>query len=95
MILDCIDPGILAERLEEVASELTPNSRKPSGSDHLTPRELEVLHLLEKGLSKREIASTLFLSYNTIHSHTRSIYRKLNASSRVEAIAHAREQGLL
>ena len=70
-------------------------SRRSSGSDNLTDREIEVLHLLEKGLSKREIASTLFLSYNTIHSHTRSIYLKLEASSRAEAIAGAREQGLL
>jgi LuxR family transcriptional regulator, maltose regulon positive regulatory protein len=95
MIHDCTDPGILAERLEAVARGLTPSYRRLSGSDNLTDRELEVLHLLEKGLSKREIAGTLFLSYNTIHSHARSIYRKLNASSRAEAIAGAREQGLL
>ena len=94
MILDCVDPGILAERLEEISRMLLV-SRRSSGSDNLTHREIEVLHLLEKGLSKREIASSLFLSYNTIHSHTRSIYRKLEASSREEAIAEAREQGLL
>jgi LuxR family maltose regulon positive regulatory protein len=93
MILDCVDPGILAERLEEISMLLV--SRRSSGSDNLTDREIEVLHLLEKGLSKREIASSLFLSYNTIHSHTRSIYRKLEASSREEAIAEARDQGLL
>ena len=94
MILDCIDPGILAERLEEISNMLLV-SRRSSRSDNLTHREIEVLHLLEKGLSKREIASSLFLSYNTIHSHTRSIYRKLEASSREEAIAEARDQGLL
>jgi LuxR family maltose regulon positive regulatory protein len=94
MILDCVDPGILTDRLEEISTVLLA-SRRSSGSDNLTDREMEVLHLLEKELSKREIASTLFLSYNTIHSHTRSIYRKLEASSRAEAIARAREQGLL
>jgi LuxR family transcriptional regulator, maltose regulon positive regulatory protein len=95
MLHDCTDPGVLAERTEVVARGLTPANRKHPGSDNLTDRELEVLRLLEKGLSKREIASRLFLSYNTIHSHSRSIYRKLNASSRVEAIARAGEQGLL
>ncbi len=94
MVLDCVDPGILVERLEEISSTLLV-SKRSSDSDNLTDREIEVLHLLEKGLSKREVASTLFLSYNTIHSHTRSIYRKLEASSRAEAIAGAREQGLL
>jgi LuxR family transcriptional regulator, maltose regulon positive regulatory protein len=94
MILDCVDPGILTERHEEISNMLLV-SRRSSGSDNLTDREIEVLHLLEKGLSKREIASSLFLSYNTIHSHTRSIYRKLEASSREEAIAEAREQGFL
>jgi LuxR family transcriptional regulator, maltose regulon positive regulatory protein len=95
MINDCADPGILAERLEVVAKGLSPAYRRLSGLGDLTDRELEVLRLLEKDLSKREIGSTLFLSYNTIHSHTRSIYRKLNASSRVDAIARARELGLL
>lgn len=94
MIHDCVDPGILADRLEEISSTLLTSRRSP-GSYSLTHREIEVLHLLEKGLSKREIANTLFLSYNTIHSHTRSIYRKLEASSRAEAIAGAREQGFL
>ena len=94
MILDCVDPGILTERLEEISRMLLA-SRRSAGSDNLTDREIEVLHLLEKGLTKREIARSLFLSYNTIHSHTRSIYRKLEASSREEAIAEAREQGLL
>jgi LuxR family transcriptional regulator, maltose regulon positive regulatory protein len=95
MINDCTDPGILAERSEVVARGLISAYRKLSGSDSLTDRELEVLRFLEKGLSKREIASALFLSYNTIHSHTRSIYRKLSASSRDEAIAGAKERGIL
>jgi DNA-binding NarL/FixJ family response regulator len=61
----------------------------------LTERELEVLRLLDKGLSKREIAKTLYLSFNTVHSHTKSIYQKLTAFSRDEAIRRAREEGLL
>jgi LuxR family transcriptional regulator, maltose regulon positive regulatory protein len=61
----------------------------------LTDRELDVLQLLERGLSKREVAGELFVSYNTIHTHARSIYRKLGASSRREALARAHERGLL
>jgi LuxR family maltose regulon positive regulatory protein len=51
--------------------------------------------LLEKGLSKREVARSLFLSYNTIHTHPRSIYRKLGVLTRSEAIQRARQRGLL
>jgi LuxR family transcriptional regulator, maltose regulon positive regulatory protein len=67
----------------------------PAAGTDLTEREFDVLRLLEKGLSKREIGQTLFLSYNTIHTHARSIYRKLGASSREEAIAQARGRGLI
>ena len=61
----------------------------------VTDRELDVLRLLAKGLSKREIAHELFLSYNTIHTHTRSIYTRLDATSRSEAVARARALDLL
>lgn len=94
VVRDCPDPGVLGPRFEEATRTLTPRYRHVEGSE-LTERELEVLRLLEKGLSKREAASTLFLSYNTIHSHTRSIYRKLGAVSRAEAVERAQDQGLL
>ena len=58
-------------------------------------REIEVLRLLARGLQNREIAAALFVTYNTIHSHIRSIYRKLGTSSRSEAIDRARSEGLL
>jgi LuxR family transcriptional regulator, maltose regulon positive regulatory protein len=61
----------------------------------LTERELEVLRLLAEGRTKREVAATLFLSYSTIHSHTKSIYRKLDGSSRDEVLEHARGLGLI
>jgi LuxR family maltose regulon positive regulatory protein len=91
---ECTDAGILASRVDDVAHALARHSGfRPTGE--LTGRETEVLRLLEKGLSKREIGRTLYLSFNTIHSHTRSIYRKLDASTREEAIRHALERGLL
>ncbi len=89
------DPGVLRAHLERVARSLTPTRRRVSDGIALTERELEVLQLLERGMSKRDIARTLFLSPNTIHSHTKTVYRKLGASSRSEAVQRARQTGLL
>ena len=61
----------------------------------LSERELEVLRLLASRLSQREIAAELYVSFNTVKSHLRSIFRKLGVTSRAEAVARARELGLL
>ena len=95
LLTNCPDPGLLAARLVQVARTLTPAHRRIEGDSDLTERELEVLRYLAEGLSKREIGKELFLSFNTIHSHTKSIYQKLRVSSRDEAIARARELGAL
>jgi ATP/maltotriose-dependent transcriptional regulator MalT len=94
-IEECPDPGVLSQRVDEVARKLTPAQARASPDSVLTERELEVLRLLADGLTKREIAATLFLSYSTIHSHTKAIYRKLRGSSRDEVLERAREQGLI
>jgi LuxR family maltose regulon positive regulatory protein len=54
-----------------------------------------VLRLLVSDLSVRQIGESLFLSHNTVRSHTRSIYRKLAVNSRAEAVARADVLGLL
>ena len=51
--------------------------------------------MLTGRLSERDIGRELYLSHNTVHSHTRSIYRKLGVSSRSEALEQARELGLI
>ena len=61
----------------------------------LSNRELTVLRLITAGLSNREIADELYLSLNTIKTHTKSIYSKLNAHSRTQAVNRARDLGLL
>ena len=60
----------------------------------LTPRELEVLRLLEKGHSNRQIAETLFISGKTVSVHVTNILAKLGVHSRLEAAAVARRLGL-
>jgi LuxR family maltose regulon positive regulatory protein len=54
-----------------------------------------VLRLLSGASSEREIGQELFVSFNTVHSHVKSIYRNLGASSRAEALARARAGQLL
>ena len=61
----------------------------------LTERELEVLQLINEGLTNREIAAKLYLSHNTVKVHTRNIYGKLSVHSRIQAIARSQELGLL
>jgi ATP/maltotriose-dependent transcriptional regulator MalT len=94
-IESCPDPGILAQRVEEVARRLTTAHARASPGSVLTERELEVLRLLAEGLTKREVAAMLFVSYSTVHSHSKSIYRKLDGASRDEVLAHARGLGLI
>jgi LuxR family transcriptional regulator, maltose regulon positive regulatory protein len=60
-----------------------------------TDAELRVLRLLQSDLSYREIAAELFLSHNTVRTHTRNLRTKLGAASRSEAVTRARELGLL
>jgi LuxR family maltose regulon positive regulatory protein len=61
----------------------------------LSQRELEILHLIAHGLSNREISQRLFLALSTVKGHNRIIFDKLQVQRRTEAIARARELGLL
>jgi LuxR family maltose regulon positive regulatory protein len=64
-------------------------------SEPLSQRELKVLQLLAQGLSNREIGERLFLALDTVKGHNRKIFDKLQVQSRTEAVARARELGLL
>jgi LuxR family transcriptional regulator, maltose regulon positive regulatory protein len=61
----------------------------------LSQREMEVLRLIAQGFSNREIGERLFLALDTVKGHNRRIYDKLQVQSRTEAVARARELGLL
>ncbi len=61
----------------------------------ISPREYEVLELIAHGLSNREIADRLFVSPNTVKTHSSSLFSKLNARRRTEAVRRAKELRLL
>ncbi len=76
----------------EAAAAATPNGEDRS---ELTPAELRTLRFLPSHLSFREIADESFVSANTVKTQAQAIYRKLDASSRAEAVEQARKRGLL
>jgi ATP/maltotriose-dependent transcriptional regulator MalT len=94
------DPGAapaFVERTERLL-KLTPRSRRVQAGGEfweLSERELDVLRLLASRLSQREIAGELFVSFSTVKSHVRSIFRKLGVDTRGDAVTRARELGLL
>jgi DNA-binding CsgD family transcriptional regulator len=61
----------------------------------LTPREHEILGLIAEGLSNREIGERLFVSENTVKSHSSRIFEKLGVGRRTEAVRRARDLGLI
>jgi LuxR family transcriptional regulator, maltose regulon positive regulatory protein len=63
--------------------------------DELSDAELRVMRYLPSNLKATEIAAELFVSANTVRTHLRHIYAKLDAHSRSEAVTRARELGLL
>ncbi len=70
---------------------------KPRGAadqvEALTPREIEVLRLVAKGMTNREVGRELDISHRTVQGHLASIYDKLDASSRTEAVTEALKRG--
>ncbi len=79
----------------DASTSLPPQSGVPDDTGGLTPREIEVLLLIAKGLTYVDIAQTLGMSTNTVTSHIKHIYRKLAVRSRGEAVFEAAQLGLL
>jgi ATP/maltotriose-dependent transcriptional regulator MalT len=61
----------------------------------VSERELQVLALVAASMSNKEIAGRLFVSVTTVKTHINNLYRKLDARSRIQAVARAREMGIL
>ena len=91
LLASCPDAGALPARVATARRTVA----RPRTTDGLSERELTVLRLLSGGRSEREIGRELYLSFNTVHSHVKAIYRKLGVSTRGDALARARDEGLL
>jgi two-component system, NarL family, response regulator LiaR len=76
------------------ASPFAPNTAQQQGLG-ITDRELEILTLISRGLSNREIATELFVSENTVKTHCSRAYEKLGAARRTQAVQRGKELGLL
>ena len=96
IIAACADPGVLTEliaRTERVLALRTGAASVARGrlAEPLSVREQEILRWLSSQLSLREIAGQLFVSYDTVKTHTRHIYRKLGVSTREQAVRQGRD----
>jgi PAS domain S-box-containing protein len=74
---------------------VAPPAVRPVRSSSLTPRQLEVLHALDHGLSTDQIAEHLGIQRDTVRNHIAGLMRTLGVHSRLEAVAEARRRGLL
>jgi LuxR family maltose regulon positive regulatory protein len=84
--------------LSHFGADISAEIKQPTGDaliEPLSQRELDVLRLIAKGLSNREISEQLFLALSTVKGHTRIIFDKLQVQRRTEAVARAHELGLI
>lgn len=96
VLRNCADPGMLPQLLVDTERQMQRVVRRTTGlRADLSEGELRILRLLTSDLSQREISRELYLSLNTVKTHVRSIYTKLDASGRSDAVARARTQGLI
>jgi LuxR family maltose regulon positive regulatory protein len=99
------DAGVLAAELEAFEApragvagshrQAARNLRAVRGVEELSAREVDVLHRIAGPGSLREVADALYISRNTIKSHTRALYAKLGVGTREEAVRRGHELGLL
>jgi NarL family two-component system response regulator LiaR len=85
-----LHPTIARKLIQELKSP----PELPPAPEPLTPRELEVLHCLAQGLSNREIAAELSVSFRTVTTHVRNILDKLHLANRTQAALYAHQHGL-
>jgi DNA-binding NarL/FixJ family response regulator len=95
-----LDPELAARLLRRLATESSGRRRGHSADedhtvDSLTPRELEVLHLMQLGRTNRQVAQELYISRGTVKRHVENIIAKLEVSDRTQAVVRALELGVL
>jgi DNA-binding NarL/FixJ family response regulator len=88
-------PAITRRLVEDFCRRPPPSAALPAAAAELTPRELEVLRMIARGLSNAEIAGELFLSEATVKSHVARLLGKLGLRDRVQAVVLAYETGVV
>ncbi|HEX6329453.1 MAG TPA: response regulator transcription factor [Jiangellaceae bacterium] len=89
-----LSPSITRRVIDRMAQQPIPELADQSKLDELTRREREVLRLISRGLSNREIAAALFVEESTIRTHVKRILMKLDLRDRVQAVIFAYEMGM-
>jgi two-component system NarL family response regulator len=90
-----VSPHLAHRLLEEFAKLAKDNRGAPKETEHLTAREREVLELVARGASNKEIATRLVIAENTVKVHLRNILDKLQLRNRQQAAALAVQEGLV
>ncbi|NJO08191.1 MAG: response regulator transcription factor [Chloroflexaceae bacterium] len=85
----------LANHVLELPIATSPADNDDPNAEPLTPREQQILALLSQGLANKQIARTLTISEHTVKFHISSLYAKLGASNRTEAISRGARRGLI
>jgi DNA-binding NarL/FixJ family response regulator len=89
-----LSPSVTRRVIDRMAQQPTPDLTGQAKLDALTPREREVLALLARGLSNREIAAALVVEESTIRTHVKRVLMKLDLRDRVQAVIFAYETGI-
>ncbi|WP_336245586.1 response regulator transcription factor [Nonomuraea sp. SYSU D8015] len=89
-----LSPSVTRRVIDRMARRPAPHLPAQAGAVGLTPRESEVLSLIARGLSNREIAAALVVEESTIRTHVKRLLMKLGLRDRVQAVIYAYENGL-
>lgn len=89
-----LSPSVTRRVIERMAQQPTPRLADQARLGQLTPREREVLGLVARGLSNREIAAVLVVEESTVRTHVRRVLGKLELRDRIQAVIYAYENGL-
>jgi DNA-binding NarL/FixJ family response regulator len=89
-----LSPSVTSRVIQRMARQPAPDASRDARLDELTPRELEVLALVARGLTNGEIAATLVIEESTVKTHVKRILMKLGVRDRVQAVIFAYEAGL-
>jgi DNA-binding NarL/FixJ family response regulator len=89
-----LSPSVTGRVIDRMAQQPTPDVANQTKLDELTRREREVLELIARGLSNREIAAALVVEESTIRTHVKRILMKLDLRDRVQAVIFAYETGV-